>query len=41
MSSLLHSSSQFEKGQLSTTVDGTNMSIQHTFDMATEVDPAE
>ena len=41
MSSLLNSSSQFDKGQLSTTVDGTQVSIQHAFDMYTDVDPAE
>ena len=41
MNSLLNKSSQFDQGNMSTTIDGTQMSLQHQFDISTEVDPAE
>jgi len=40
MNSIMHNSSQFDKGNAST-IDGTQMSIQQQFEMRTEVDPLE
>lgn len=40
MSSLLNTSSHFDKANAST-VEGTQLSVQHMFDMSTEIDPAE
>lgn len=41
MNSLLNKSSQFDQGNMSTTIDGTQMSLQHQFDISTEIDAAE
>lgn len=40
MNSIMHNSSQFDRGNAST-IDGTQMSIQQQFEMRTEVDPLE
>ena len=40
MSSLLNTSSHFDRANAST-VEGTQMSVQHVFDSSTDVDPAE
>ena len=41
MSSLLNTSSHFDKANASTTIEGTQLSVQHMFDMSTDVDAAE
>ena len=41
MNSLLNNSSHFDAGNLSTTIEGTQLSLQHNFDVSTEIDPAE
>ena len=40
MNSIMHNSSQFDRGNAST-IDGTQMSIQQQFEMRTEADPLE
>lgn len=40
VNSVLNTSSQFDKGNAST-LDGTQMSIQHQFEMKTDIDPME
>ena len=40
--SLMHNSSQFDRGNLSTTVDGSQMQQNHNqFDVSTEIDALE
>ena len=40
MNSIMHSTSQFDKGNQST-IDGTQMSIQNKFEARTDLDPYE
>ena len=41
MNSLLNNSSHFDQRNLSTTIDGTNASVNHQFTTSEDVDPAE
>ncbi len=38
MNSLMHNSSQFDKANMSTTINGTTISVQQQFEMSTDVD---